>query len=77
VPPADPLTLPEGGAQVTKAELITLLVVALGLWLLIQFTGLKFWHAAVVFAAGFYLATSAAGSQISDLAARILATFGH
>ena len=52
----------------TKAELITLLVMAVGLWLLIQFTGLKFWHAAVVFAAGFYLATSAAGSQISDLA---------
>ena len=45
----------------TKAELITLLVMAVGLWLLIQFTGLKFWHAAVVFAAGFYLATSAAG----------------
>ena len=61
----------------TKAELITLLVVAVGLWLLIQFTGLKFWHAAVVFTAGFYLAMSAAGSQISDLAARILATFGH
>ena len=74
---ADPLNLPEGGTQVTKAELITLLVMAVGLWLLIQFTGLKFWHAAVVFAAGFYLATSAAGSQISDLASRILATFGH
>ena len=40
----------------TKTELITLLVMALALWLLIQFTGLKFWHAAVVFAAGFYLA---------------------
>ena len=61
----------------TKAELITLLVMALGLWLLIQFTGLKFWQAVVVFAAGFYLATSAAGSQISDLVSRILATFGH
>jgi len=62
---------------VTKAELITLLVSAVGLWLLVQFTGLKFWHAAVVFAAGFYLATTAAGSQISDLVSRILTAFGH
>jgi len=75
--PSIPLNPLKGGAQVTKAELITLLVMALGLWLLIQFTGLKFWHAAVVFAAGFYLATSAAGAQISDLAGRILTTFGH
>jgi len=62
---------------VDTKELVTLLILGGGLWALIQFTGLKFWHAAVVFAAGFYLATSAAGSQISDLAARILATFGH
>ena len=44
----------------TKAELITLLVMAVGIWLLIQFTGLKFWHAAVVFAAGFLRMTSLA-----------------
>jgi hypothetical protein len=61
----------------TKAELIILLVIAVGLWALIQFTGLKFWHAAVVFAAGFYLATTAAGSQLSALVTRILAAFGH
>ena len=61
----------------TKAELITLLVMAVGLWLLIQFTGLKFWHAAVIFAAGFYLATTAAGSQITSLVTHFLATFGH
>ena len=60
-----------------KGELITLLVMAVGLWLLIQFTGLKFWHAVVVFAAGFYLATTAAGSQISDLVSRVVALFGH
>jgi hypothetical protein len=62
---------------VTKPEVITLLVMAVGLWLLVQFTGLKFWHAAVVFAAGFYLATTAAGSQLSALVTRILAAFGH
>ena len=50
---------------------------AVGLWLLIQFAGLKFWQAPLVFGAGFYLATTAAGSQISDLASRILAAFGH
>ena len=32
---------------------------AVGLWLLVQYTGLKFWHAVVVLVAGFYLATSA------------------
>lgn len=61
----------------TKPEVITLLVMAVGLWLLVQFTGLKFWHAAVVLAAGFYLATTAAGSQLSGLVTRILAVFGH
>lgn len=63
---------------VTKAELITLLVMAVGLWLLIQFTGLKFWHMLVVFGAGFYLATTPAGTQIINLATSILTPLlGH
>ncbi len=61
----------------TNADLITLLIIAVGLWALVQFTGLRFWHAAVAFAAGYYLATTPAGSQISALAARILTAFGH
>ena len=61
----------------TEKELITLLITGGGLWALIQFTGLKFWHAALVFGAGFYLATTIAGSQASDLVSRILAAFGH
>jgi len=62
---------------VTPKELVTLLIIGSGLWTLIQFTGLKFWHAAVIFAAGFYLATTAAGSQITGLVTHFLATFGH
>jgi hypothetical protein len=31
----------------------------------------------VVFAAGFYLATTAAGTQVHDWAPRLLAMFGH
>jgi hypothetical protein len=62
---------------VTRDEVITLLVVAVGLWALVQLTGLKFWQMAVVFAAGFYLATTAAGAQVTDLIARLTAVFGH
>jgi hypothetical protein len=61
----------------TRTELITILLAALGLWALVQFTGLKFWQAAVVFTAGFYLATTAAGAQAADLISRIAAVFGH
>ena len=61
----------------TEKELVTLLIAGGGLWALIQFTGLKFWHAALVIGTGFYLATTTAGSQASDLASHILAAFGH
>jgi hypothetical protein len=62
---------------VTPRELVTLLIIGGGLWALIQFTALKFWHAVLVFCVGFYLATTTAGSQISDLVSRILTAFGH
>ena len=62
---------------VTPKELLTLLILGGGLWALIQFTGLKFWHALLVFAAGFYLATTITGSQVSDLVSRIITAFGH
>jgi hypothetical protein len=62
---------------VTPKELVTLLIIGGGLWALIQFTGLRFWHAVLVFGAGFYLATTTAGAQLSDLASRILAALGH
>jgi hypothetical protein len=62
---------------VTPRELVTLLILGGGLWALIQFTGLKFWHAVLVFCAAFYLATTSAGSQVSDLVSRILTAFGH
>jgi hypothetical protein len=62
---------------VTPKELVTLLIIGGGLWALIQFTGLKFWHAVLVFGAGFYLAATTARAQLSDLASRILAALGH
>jgi hypothetical protein len=59
-------------------ELVALLITGGVLWLLIQFTGLKFWHTLLVFGAAFYLATyTLAGSQVSDQVSRILAAFGH
>jgi hypothetical protein len=64
-------------APVDAKELVTLLIIGGGLWALVQFTGLKFWHAVLVFGAGFYLATTIAGSQVSDLVSRFLAALGH
>ncbi len=61
----------------TEKELVTLLITGGGLWALIQFTGLKFWHAVLVFGAGFYLATTVAGSQVSDLVSRIITALGR
>jgi hypothetical protein len=61
----------------TEKELVTLLIIGGGLWALIQFTGLKFWHAVLVFGAGFYLATTIAGPQVRELVSRILTAFGH
>jgi hypothetical protein len=58
-------------------DVVTLLIIGGGLLALVQFTGLKFWHAVLVFGAGFYLATTTAGSQVSDLASRIFAALGH
>jgi hypothetical protein len=62
---------------VTPRELLTLLITGGVLWALIQFAGLKFWHAVLVFGAGFYLATTTAGSQVSDLVSRIITALGH
>ena len=61
----------------TRTELVTILLIALGVWALVQFTGLKFWQAVVVFAAGFYLASTAAGAQLSATASALLKTLGH
>lgn len=62
----------------TKTELVTLLLMAVGLWLLVQFSGLKFWHAVVVFAAGFYLAEfTASGPQVHAWVTSLLHAFGH
>lgn len=61
----------------TEKELVTLLIAGGGLWALIQFSGLKFWHAVLVFGAGFYLATTIAGSQVSGLVSRIITALGH
>jgi hypothetical protein len=63
--------------NVTESELVTLLVTVGALWALVQFSGLKFWHAALVFGAGFYLATTVTGSQVSDLVSRIITALGH
>jgi hypothetical protein len=61
----------------TPRDLITLLIIGGGVWLLIQFTGLKFWHAVLVLAAGFYLALSAAGPDVHQFLSRIPGLFGH
>ena len=58
-------------------EIVTLLVIAGGVWLLIQYAGLKAWHAVLVLVAGFYLALSAAGPQVHQFLSRIPGLFGH
>jgi hypothetical protein len=61
----------------TAAEAVTLLVIAGGMWALVQFTGLRVWHAVAVLVAGFYLALSSAGPQLHEFLSRIPALFGH
>jgi hypothetical protein len=59
----------------TPTDLVTLLVIGGGAWLLIQFTGLKIWHAVLI--ASFYLALSAVGPQVHQFLSRIPGLFGH
>lgn len=62
----------------TPMDLITLLVIGSGVWLMVQFTGLKIWHAVLVLAAGFYLvALSAVGPNVHQFLSRIPGLFGH
>lgn len=61
----------------TARDLITLLVIGGGVWLMVQFTGLKIWHAVLVLAAGFYLALSAVGPNVHQFLSRIPGLFGH
>lgn len=58
-------------------EVLTLLIIFGGVWLLIQFSGLKIWHAVLVLVAGFYLALSAVGPQVHQFLSRIPGLFGH
>jgi hypothetical protein len=61
----------------TPRDLITLLIIGGAVWVLIQFTGLKIWHAAAVLIAGFYLALSAVGPQVHQFLSRIPGLIGH
>lgn len=61
----------------TARDLITLLITGGGVWLLVQFTGLKVWHALLALAAGFYLALSAVGPDLHQFLSRIPGLFGH
>ena len=62
----------------TRTELITLVIIGGGLWALIQFSGLKFWHAAVVLGAGLYLAAvTSLGTQIHHVVASLITASGH
>jgi len=61
----------------TTRDLITLLVIGGGVWLLVRFTGLRIWHAVLVLAAGFYLALSAFGPDVHQFLSRIPGLFGR
>ena len=63
--------------QVNTKEVITLLIVFGGLAALIRFTGLRAWHALVVFLGGFYLAGTVAGAQVTYLVSELLSGFHH
>ena len=49
-------------------ELILLLIIGGVVFLLCRYAGLKFWHAVLVLIGGFYLASSALGPGISQVA---------
>lgn len=57
-------------------ELLALLVIGGGMYVLVQYTGLKVWHALVVLAGGYYLATSALGPQVGHVLSKISGLFG-
>ena len=60
-----------------KAELIPLAIIAVGLFLLVRYSGLKVWHLIVVLAIGIYLAATPPGQQVTAWINQALATFGH
>ena len=66
--PVSPAPGPVTSAM-TAGEIVTLLVIG-GAWGLIQFTGLKIWHAALVLVTGLYLALSPAGRHRARLLPR-------
>lgn len=63
-------------SAMTAGEIVTLLVIG-GVWGLIQFTGLKIWHAALVLVTGFHFALPPAGPQIHEFLSRIPALTGQ
>jgi len=57
-------------------ELIPLLIIGGGVFLLCHYGGLKLWHAVLVLIGGFYLASSALGPGISQVLSRVPGLFG-
>jgi hypothetical protein len=60
-----------------KAELIPLAIIAVGLALMVRFSGLKIWHLVVVLAVGIYLAATPPGQFVTTWINHMLAAFGH
>ena len=60
-----------------KAVLIPLAIIAIGLFLLVKYSGLKVWHMVIVLITGLYLASTPFGQQITTWISHMLASFGH
>jgi hypothetical protein len=60
----------------TTRDLIPLLLIGGGVFLLCRYAGLRLWHAVLVLTGGFYLASSALGPGISQVLSRIPGLFG-
>ena len=61
----------------SKNHIIALVVIAVVLWAMHRFSGLKIWHALVVLAIGAYLTAFIFGPQITAFLSRIPALLGH
>ena len=61
----------------SRSHVIALVIIAVVLWAMHRFSGLKIWHALVVLVIGAYLTAFIFGPQISGFLSRVPALLRH
>jgi hypothetical protein len=61
----------------SRSHIIALVIIAVVLYAMHRFSGLKIWHAVVVLVIGAYLTAFIFGAQVTAFLSRVPALFGH